>query len=165
MRCIRFLRATSVGSFWMRLLWRVSLAAFTIVGLPHGILIGLVSGFSNLIPYFGAVMAFFLAVLAGLFSGAPMKAVYASVLILLLQQVDSIFIVPKAVGQKLELHPVLVLLSLAAFGRMFGFGGWRLRFPWVRFAKILCFGAIAEKNLTFVNILWKTTFFYDDFVV
>lgn len=34
-------------------------AAFTIVGLPHGILIGLVSGFSNLIPYFGAVMAFF----------------------------------------------------------------------------------------------------------
>ena len=68
-------------------------------------------------------MAFFLAVLAGLFSGAPMKAVYASVLILLLQQVDSIFIVPKAVGQKLELHPVLVLLSLAAFGRMFGFWG------------------------------------------
>ena len=99
------------------------MAAFTIVGLPHGILIGLVSGFSNLIPYFGAVMAFFLAVLAGLFSGAPMKAVYASVLILLLQQVDSIFIVPKAVGQKLELHPVLVLLSLAAFGRMFGFWG------------------------------------------
>ena len=91
-------------------------AAFTIVGLPHGILIGLVSGFSNLIPYFGAV-------LAGLFSGVPMKAVYASVLILLLQQVDSIFIVPKAVGQKLELHPVLVLLSLAAFGRMFGFWG------------------------------------------
>ena len=99
------------------------MAVFTIVGLPHGILIGLVSGFSNLIPYFGAVMAFFLAVLAGLFSGVPMKAVYASVLILLLQQVDSIFIVPKAVGQKLELHPVLVLLSLAAFGRMFGFWG------------------------------------------
>ena len=98
-------------------------AAFAIVGLPHGILIGLVSGFSNLIPYFGALMAFFLAVLAGLLSGTPMKAVYASVLILLLQQVDSIFIVPKAVGHKLELHPVLVLLSLAVFGRMFGFWG------------------------------------------
>lgn len=98
-------------------------AAFAIVGLPHGILIGLISGFSNLIPYFGAVMAFLLAVFAGLLSGTPMKAVYASVLILLLQQVDSIFIVPKAVGHKLELHPVLVLLSLAVFGRMFGFWG------------------------------------------
>lgn len=98
-------------------------ATFAIVGLPHGILIGLVSGFSNLIPYFGAVMAFILAVFAGLLSGNPMKAVYASILILLLQQVDSIFIVPKAVGHRLELHPVLVLLSLAVFGRMFGFWG------------------------------------------
>lgn len=98
-------------------------AAFLLVGLPHGILLGLVSGFSNLIPYFGAVMAFLLAVLVGLLSGTPMKAVYASVLILLLQQVDSIFIVPKAVGYKLELHPVLVLLSLAVFGRLFGFWG------------------------------------------
>lgn len=98
-------------------------AAFTIVGLPHGILIGLISGFSNLIPYFGAVMAFILAAFAGLLSGNPMKAVYASILILLLQQADSIFIVPKAVGHRLRLHPVLVLLSLAVFGRMFGFWG------------------------------------------
>ncbi|MGN1230534.1 MAG: AI-2E family transporter [Anaerotignum sp.] len=97
--------------------------AFLIVGLPHGILLGLISGFSNLIPYFGAVMAFLLAVSAGLLSGTPAKALYASILILLLQQVDSIFIVPKAVGRKVEMHPVLVLLSLAIFGRMFGFWG------------------------------------------
>ena len=96
---------------------------FMIVGLPHGVLLGLISGFSNLIPYFGAIMAFILAVFAGLLSGTPAKALYASILILLLQQVDSIFIVPKAVGRKVEMHPVLVLLSLAVFGRMFGFGG------------------------------------------
>lgn len=96
---------------------------FTIVGLPHGILLGLISGFSNLIPYFGAIMAFVLAVFAGLLSGTPAKALYASILILLLQQIDSIFIVPKAVGKKVEMHPVLVLLSLAVFGRIFGFWG------------------------------------------
>lgn len=98
-------------------------AAFLMVGLPHGILLGLISGFSNLIPYFGAIMAFLLAVSAGLLSGTPAKALYASIFILLLQQVDSIFIVPKAVGRKVEMHPVLVLLSLAVFGRMFGFWG------------------------------------------
>lgn len=80
-----------------------------------------------------------------------MKAVYASVLILLLQQVDSIFIVPKAVGQKLELHPVLVLLSLAAFGRMFGFWGLLFAVPLGALCKNLCFGATAEKNLTFAQ--------------
>lgn len=97
--------------------------AFLIVGLPHAIFLGLLSGFSNLIPYFGAVMAFVFAVFSGLLSGTPAKALYASILILLLQQVDSMFIVPKAVGKRVELHPVLVILSLAVFGRLFGFWG------------------------------------------
>lgn len=97
--------------------------AFVAVGLPYGVVLGLVSGFSNLIPYFGAVMAFILAVFAGLLSGEPVRALYASILILILQQMDSVFIVPKVVGKKVELHPVLVLLSLAVFGRLFGFWG------------------------------------------
>lgn len=104
-------------------------AAFLLVGLPHALFLGLLSGFSNLIPYFGAIVAFVLAVFAGLFSGTPLKALYASILILLLQQVDSIFIVPRAVGRQVEMHPVLVLLSLAVFGRLFGFWGLLLAVP------------------------------------
>ena len=98
-------------------------ATFLIVGLPHAVFLGLISGFSNLIPYFGAMTAFVLAVFSGLLSGTPVKALYASILILLLQQIDSILIVPKVVGKRLELHPVLVILSLAVFGRLFGFWG------------------------------------------
>lgn len=97
--------------------------AFLIVGLPHAVFLGLLSGFSNLIPYFGAITAFIFAVFSGLLSGTPAKALYASILILLLQQIDSILIVPKAVGKRVELHPVLVILSLAVFGRLFGFWG------------------------------------------
>ena len=105
-------------------------------------------------------MAFFLAVLAGLFSGAPMKAVYASVLILLLQQVDSIF--HRAEGSRAEIGAASRSGS-AFLWRLLGgcsaSGGCCLRFPWVRFAKILCFGAIAEKNLTFVNNSAENHFF------
>lgn len=97
--------------------------AFWIVGLPYAVVLGVFSGFSNLIPYFGAIMAFLFSMFAGLLSGTPMKAVYASVLILLLQQIDSLFIVPKVVGKKVELHPAEVLLSLSVFGRLFGFWG------------------------------------------
>ncbi|MFV0313820.1 MAG: AI-2E family transporter, partial [Anaerotignum sp.] len=85
--------------------------AFEIVGLPYGVMLGLISGFSNLIPYFGAIMAFVLAVLAGLLSGEPVRALYASIFILMLQQLDTVFIVPRVVGKKVEMHPVLVLLS------------------------------------------------------
>ncbi|MBQ2879563.1 MAG: AI-2E family transporter, partial [Anaerotignum sp.] len=120
--------------------------AFLIVRLPHGILLGLVSGFSNIIPYFGAVTAFVLAVMAGLFSGTPIKAVYASVFILLLQQIDSLYIVPKVVGKRLELHPVLVLLSLAVFGRMFGFWGLVFAVPLGALFKMLLLWLYDRKN-------------------
>lgn len=96
---------------------------FWIIGIPYGVVIGIFSGFSNLIPYFGAAVAFLLAVLSGLFSSEPMRAVYAAIAILLLQQLDSAVIVPRVVGSRVELHPVLVLLSLAVFGGFFGFWG------------------------------------------
>lgn len=96
---------------------------FWVIGIPYGVLIGIFSGFSNLIPYFGAAVAFFLAVLSGLFSSDPMRAVCAAIAILLLQQLDSAVIVPRVVGSRVELHPVLVLLSLAVFGGFFGFWG------------------------------------------
>ena len=96
---------------------------FWIIGIPYGVLIGIFSGFSNLIPYFGAAVAFLFAVLSGLFSSEPMRAVYAAIAILLLQQLDSAVIVPRVVGSRVELHPVLVLLSLAVFGGFFGFWG------------------------------------------
>lgn len=97
--------------------------AFSCIGIPYGVWIGVLSGFSNLIPYFGAITAFCLAVLSGLCSGVPMRGLYAAVAIVLLQQLDSAIIVPKIVGKKVDLHPVLVLLSLSVFGGLFGFWG------------------------------------------
>lgn len=120
--------------------------AFTVVGLPYGVVLGLISGFSNLIPYFGAIMAFVLAVLSGLLSGEPMRALYASILILILQQIDSMFIVPKVVGKKVELHPVLVLLSLAIFGRIFGFFGLLIAVPLGALLKSLFFWFCRRKS-------------------
>lgn len=104
-------------------------AAFLIVGLPYAVLLGIISGLCNLVPYFGAVTAFVLATISGLLSGTPMKALYAAILILLMQQIDSLFLVPKVVGRRVEMHPVLVLLSLAIFGRLLGFWGLLLAVP------------------------------------
>lgn len=120
--------------------------AFFIVGLPHAVFLGFLSGFSNLIPYFGAITAFVLSVFSGLLSGTPMKAVYASILILLLQQADSIFIVPKVVGKKVELHPVGVLFSLAVFGSWFGFLGLLFAVPLGALCKKLLFWLYERKK-------------------
>ena len=97
--------------------------SFNIVGINYALVIGIISGFSNLIPFVGAVVAFILSVGVGLLSDDPIKALYAAIIVLVLQQVDSIFIVPKVVGKSVELHPVLVILSLSIFGSLFGIFG------------------------------------------
>ena len=123
--------------------------AFLLVGLPHGVFLGIVSGFSNLIPYFGAVVAIILAVVSGLLSGMPVKALYGAGMILLLQQADSLFIVPHTVGKKVELHPALVILSLAVFGRAFGFWGLLLAVPLGALCKKFLFWLYERKKSDF----------------
>ncbi len=110
--------------------------ALSLIGVKFGIIIGIISGFSNLIPYFGAIVAFVLSVSVALLSSGPTQALYAGVAILILQQIDGMFIVPKVVGEKVELSPALVLLSLAVFGNLFGIVGMVFAVPTCAIIKI-----------------------------
>lgn len=135
--CGQLLDAAIMGALFAVTFW--------FIGIPYGVIIGIFSGFSNLIPYFGAAVAFLLAVLSGLFSTDPMRAVYAAIVILLLQQLDSAVIVPHVVGSRVELHPVLVLLSLAVFGGFFGFWGLLFAVPLGALLKNFFFRLYEEK--------------------
>lgn len=135
--CGQLLDAAIMGALFAVTFW--------FIGIPYGVIIGIFSGFSNLIPYFGAAVAFLLAALSGLFSTDPMRAVYAAIVILLLQQLDSAVIVPRVVGSRVELHPVLVLLSLAVFGGFFGFWGLLFAVPLGALLKNFFFRLYEEK--------------------
>lgn len=120
--------------------------AFLIVGIDYPLIIGIVSGFSNLIPYVGAIAAFFLGTGVALISGTPAKALYAAVIIILLQQLDSAVIVPKLVGNKVKLPPVLVILSLSVFGSIFGIWGMVFAVPVTAIIKIIFARIYASKK-------------------
>jgi predicted PurR-regulated permease PerM len=106
------------------------------VGVNFAVLIGMFSGLANLIPYFGAFVGFILSVFVALLSGDVTQAVYAGIIVIVLQQIDGIFIQPKIVGEKVELSPVLVLLSLSVFGSMFGLPGMIFAVPLCAIFKI-----------------------------
>ena len=72
-----------------------------------------------------------------LISGNAAKALYAAVVIILLQQLDSAVIVPKIVGKRVKLHPVLVILALTVFGRLFGIWGMVFAVPVTALIKII----------------------------
>lgn len=111
--------------------------SFSVAGIPYPVIIGVISGFSNLIPYVGAIVAFILSVTMGLLSGTPMKALYAAIIVILLQQLDTVYIVPKVVGRSVKLHPVLVLLSIYVFGSIWGLWGMVFAVPVTAVIKLL----------------------------
>ena len=126
--------------------------SFLIIGIDYPFIIGVISGFSNLIPYVGAIVAFLLAISVALLGGTPMKALYAAIVVILLQQLDSVVIVPKIVGDKVKLHPVLVILALSVFGGLFGIWGMVFAVPItalikVTVARIYCRRKNRVKNL------------------
>ncbi len=100
-----------------------------LVDVDFAVIIGIVSGFANIIPYFGAFIAFVLAMIVTLLSGEPIKALYAAIVIIVLQQLDGIVIGPKVVGENVKLSPVMVIIALAVAAELFGLWGMILAVP------------------------------------
>jgi predicted PurR-regulated permease PerM len=111
--------------------------ALTLIKMDFAIIIGIIAGLFNLIPYFGPVVGFVLAGLIGLIDGNPMKAVYGVAALVIIQQIDGWVIVPKVVGGSVKLHPVVVLLSILIGGSLFGLGGMLLGVPVAAFIRLV----------------------------
>jgi len=108
-----------------------------IIGLDFPVLIGMTAGIANVIPYFGPVIGSIPAVIIGLLSSTPIKALFAVLVLLLVQQLDSIIIAPKVVGESVGLHPVFVILSIIIGGAYFGLLGMLLAVPTAGIIKLL----------------------------
>lgn len=107
-----------------------------VVKVPFAVAIGVVSGLLNIIPYFGSVFGFVLAILTALVSGAPIRALYAAITIIVLQQIDSAFLVPRIVGDSVRLSPLMVIISIAVGGRLLGLWGMVFAVPVVALLKL-----------------------------
>lgn len=110
--------------------------ALTIIGVELAIPIGILTAVFNLIPYFGGIVAFVLSVGSELILGTPTNALYAAIAIIVIQQIDSIFIVPKVVGENVKLSAPVILLSLTIAGSVFGIIGMLLIVPTLAIIKI-----------------------------
>nr|HMQ80858.1 AI-2E family transporter [Ignavibacteria bacterium] len=84
----------------------------------------------NIIPYFGLLVEITLAVIVSLFSGDPGFQIPLVILLYLAQNLlETSFIIPKIVGNRIGLHPALLILSLFVFSYFFGFIGMLIALP------------------------------------
>lgn len=106
-----------------------------ILGLEYPLLISVVIGFTNIIPYFGPYIgtipcAFILLIIN------PIHALYFCIAMLIIQQIDGNIINPMIIGDSLGLASIWVLFAITIGGAYFGIAGMVLGVPF--FAVIQC---------------------------
>jgi predicted PurR-regulated permease PerM len=102
----------------------------SILGVKYAVFLGSFGIILNIIPYFGLLVEITLAVIVSLFSGDPGFQVPLVVILYLIQNLlETSFITPKIVGDKIGLHPVILILSLFVFSYFFGFLGMLIALP------------------------------------
>jgi predicted PurR-regulated permease PerM len=107
------------------------------IGLPFWLLVGIVAGVFNLVPLVGPFIGGALAVIIALISGQPLKAVWAALVLLAVQQIDNHLISPNVMGRTVQLHPVVVMLALLVGASFAGLFGMLVIVPLVAVAKIV----------------------------
>lgn len=101
-----------------------------LVGLDAALPIGLLSGLLTFIPFVGSTIGLILGTFAAFTQHGDLMGVWPTLLVFLIgQSLESNFITPKLVGERIGLHPVAVIFSLMAFGQLFGFIGVLLALP------------------------------------
>lgn len=130
-----FLRGQLLVMLILAILYAVGLRW---VGLELGILIGLLGGLFTFVPYLGPTTIIVLGSIAALVQFgdwqhlAGVAAVFA-----IGQVVESYWLTPKLVGDRIGLHPVAVIFAVMAGGQLFGFLGMLIALPVAAVANVL----------------------------
>ena len=131
-----------VGGRWVRgqLLLGASIFLATAIGLTiltaigfsefgqFTLVLALIAGLLEFVPIIGPIIAAVPAILIGLSISFP-AAIAAALLYTAIQQLENNFLVPKVLGDAIELHPAVMILALVVGGALFGIGGAILAAP------------------------------------
>lgn len=122
-----FISGKTVDSFIIGVLCFLFMS---ILGLPYALLISLIVGITNMIPYFGPFVGAVPGALIILLV-SPLKVIVYLILILVLQQFDGLYLGPKILGDSTGLRPIWIIFAITIGGALMGFVGMFLGVPCV----------------------------------
>lgn len=127
----QYLRGQMLVMVVLAVYYSLGLALF---GLDLALPIGVFTGLAVAIPYLGFGLGLVLALLAGFLefsaqTGHVSALVMVAVVYGLGQLVESFFLTPRLVGERVGLHPLAVIFALMAFGHLLGFVGVLIALP------------------------------------
>lgn len=105
--------------------------------VPYALLIGVVSGALNFIPYAGALIAFVPAVALAFAYHGLTNALIVAALIFVIHQIDGNFVAPRVLKENVGLSPFWIVLAILAGSELFGLIGTFLAVPAAAMIRVL----------------------------
>lgn len=128
-----FIRGRLIMALYVGLATSLLLFIFRI---DFALIIGLLTGVADIIPYLGPLLGFMPAVFFA-FLHSRAKAIWVGLLFLGIQWVENNILAPRILGKSLGMHPISILLALVIGGGIFGVMGMILSIPILVIFKIL----------------------------
>ncbi|OZG31290.1 AI-2E family transporter [Rickettsia endosymbiont of Culicoides newsteadi] len=117
--------------------------SLSILGVDLGLLLGVLSGFSIIIPFVGILISFSLTMIVSYFAFGMVSTLFYIIIIYLVGTiVEGYILSPKIIGDKIGLHPLWIIFAVLALGNIFGFLGILFAIPIASIIKVLFLAAI-----------------------
>lgn len=108
---------------------------FMIVGLDASLLLGILCGITDLIPYIGPYIGGILAVCVG-FTESRMLGIVTIIICVIVQSIENYILQPIVMSKSIKISPVLIIIGLLLFGNLFGIVGMILATPIIAIIKV-----------------------------
>jgi predicted PurR-regulated permease PerM len=106
----------------------LSTIALLIIGVPFAIVLGLIAGIFEALPYVGPILGAIPALIVALLSD-PVSAIWVAVAFFAIQQVENLILVPRISGESVKLHPAMVMVVLVMGNELAGLLGMLVAVP------------------------------------
>ncbi|MBL0343526.1 MAG: AI-2E family transporter [Bacteroidetes bacterium] len=111
---------------------------FLILGIKHAILLGVIAGLLNIIPYIGVLIGSVFPIVMALITKDSIWIAFGALCVcVFVQFLDNNFITPKVVGSAVSINPLATMIALLIGGTLWGVAGMMLFIPYLGMLKVI----------------------------
>ena len=123
----KYIQGIALESFIVTILY---IAAYWFLGIDYAIVLGILGGLANIIPFAGPFIAAVPVILSCLLQFGNAQMILPVIIVsLIVQQLDEIFIQPNIYGKILNIHPLTIILVILIGNELLGVGGMIVAIP------------------------------------
>lgn len=113
------------------------IVAYSIIGVKYTILLAVMTGILNIIPYIGIIFSMIIAALITFATGTPSQILFVVIAVVIIHAIDGNIIMPRIIGSKVKVNSLAVIIGLVIGEKMWGILGMLLTIPVLAMMKII----------------------------